>query len=120
MSKTVSRLTGAEGFETSRGATMGFEPAREGSTTFTSASLFERGPGAGAQDMNVLGRGGYSPSRFGEPAGRLTAMSATATPPPGTSSVLRRTRHIGDRIGDGALYGLTAAAAILALATIAA
>jgi len=47
-------------------------------------------------------------------------MSAPATPVPASSSVLRRTRHIGDRIGDAALYGLTAAAAILALATIAA
>src|SRR5262245_49359145 len=48
------------------------------------------------------------------------AMSATATPTPGPSSVLRRTRHIGDRIGDTALYALTAAAAILAMITIAA
>jgi phosphate transport system permease protein len=47
-------------------------------------------------------------------------MSATAAPAPEASSVLRRTRHVGDRIGDGLLYGLTAAAAILALATIAA
>src|SRR5262245_38242853 len=45
-------------------------------------------------------------------------MSATATPAPVSSSVLRRTRHLGDRIGDAALYGLTAAAALLALLTI--
>jgi phosphate transport system permease protein len=47
-------------------------------------------------------------------------MSATPTPPSASSSVLRRTRHIGDRIGDTGLYALTAAAAFLALATIAA
>jgi len=46
-------------------------------------------------------------------------MSATATPVP-ASSVLRRTRHLADRIGDRTLYVLTGAAAIFALATIAA
>jgi phosphate transport system permease protein len=35
-------------------------------------------------------------------------------------NTLRRTRHVGDRIGDGVLLGLTAAAALLAMAIIAA
>src|SRR5262245_28369085 len=47
-------------------------------------------------------------------------MAATATPAPGATSVLRRTRHLADRIGDRTLYLLTGAAAVLALATIAA
>ena len=37
-------------------------------------------------------------------------MEAASVPTP---AGLRRTRHAGDRIGDGALYGLTAAASIL-------
>jgi phosphate transport system permease protein len=40
-----------------------------------------------------------------------------AAPP---QSVLRRTRHLGDRIGDKALYGLTALAAAIAMLIIAA
>jgi phosphate transport system permease protein len=43
-------------------------------------------------------------------------MEAGAVP----SSSLRRTRHRFDRLGDGALYGLTALASLLAVATIAA
>ncbi len=43
-------------------------------------------------------------------------MEAASAP----SSVLRRTRHVGDRIGDVGLHGITAAAAGLALLTIAA
>jgi phosphate transport system permease protein len=42
-------------------------------------------------------------------------MEAATAP----TSVLRRTRHIADRIGDTALHVITAAAALLALATIA-
>src|SRR5262249_7628599 len=46
------------------------------------------------------------------------AMEASASPAP-TTSVLRRTRHLGDRIGDTGLHVLTAAAALFALAIIA-
>jgi phosphate transport system permease protein len=45
------------------------------------------------------------------------AASELAAPPPGG---LRRTRHALDRIGDKLLYGLTAAAAVLGMAIIAA
>ena len=41
-------------------------------------------------------------------------MSAPAAPTPGRIVVLGR-RRVGDRIGDGALYGLTAAAAVTAV-----
>jgi phosphate transport system permease protein len=40
-------------------------------------------------------------------AGRVEAASFTATPG------LPRTRHVGDRLGDGLLYGLTALAAVI-------
>ena len=43
-------------------------------------------------------------------------MEAASLPSPG----LRRTRHVGDRVGDGLLYGLTALAAIVGLLVIAA
>ena len=57
-----------------------------------------------------------APRARGERAGKLPRDGCAATPTPAAApSVLRRTRHIGDRIGDAALYGLTAAAAILAL-----
>ncbi|HEX3805685.1 MAG TPA: phosphate ABC transporter permease subunit PstC [Gaiellaceae bacterium] len=44
-------------------------------------------------------------------------MEAASLPTPGP---LERTRHLGDRIGDGLLYGLTALAAFLGLALVAA
>jgi phosphate transport system permease protein len=47
-------------------------------------------------------------------------MEAAATPKDAPQSVLRRTRHLGDRIGDKTLYGLTALAAAVAMLIIAA
>jgi len=44
-------------------------------------------------------------------------VEAAAVPP---SNALGRTRHLGDRVGDGLLFGLTAAAALLGLLVIAA
>jgi phosphate transport system permease protein len=43
-----------------------------------------------------------------------------AVAPPASTNVLRRTRHLADRLGDGALKYLTGAAAVLALVVIAA
>jgi phosphate transport system permease protein len=47
----------------------------------------------------------------------LPRVEAAAIPP---AKPLTRTRHVGDRIGDGVLYGLTAGAAIVALLIVAA
>ena len=47
-------------------------------------------------------------------------MEAAATTTPPEAGGLRRTRRLLDRLGDRALYGLTAAAAIFALLTVAA
>src|SRR5262245_59338313 len=115
MSKTVSRLAGADGgFATSKGAT---GASGEGSSTLTSAVSRSRVlPGCtGYERLVTRWLQGLAPRGLRWKA--APAMEASATPVE-TPSVLRRTRHFADRIGDRGLHYLTAAAAILILVTI--
>src|SRR6059036_2067633 len=50
------------------------------------------------------------------PAAILPRVEAASTP--ADPAVLRRTRHVGDRIGDALLYGLTATAAAFTVALV--
>ena len=119
MSKTVSRVDGRRGRRR-------HAEARDGGSRVRLRGLHHvhlaqvstrarRGAGCtGYERLVTRWLQPLAPGRDGWKAGG--AMEAASAP----TSVLRRTRHLADRIGDGALYGITAAAAALALLMIAA
>src|SRR4051794_4233145 len=107
MSKTGSRLAGAGGVLPRATGVI------EGASTATSVDARPRL--RGAKDVNDVCRGGDAPRRIVRQLECWPRMEAASV---ATPVGLRRTRPLGDRIGDAVLHGVTALAALLGVAVV--